>query len=267
LFRALNRKGDGKLTLNECLNALFQDFAAIDVDQNGSITVQEIEAYIWDRIDFARAQVLEGHQPEDAYVFAPMEGFSETLIKNHFTLYQGYVTNTNKAMEIMAQMLKEGKTATPEFAEIRRRFGWEFNGMRLHELYFENHPDQPLKDEWTGLPGPWMREFAERGRAGVLQHKNTLLYTYSGRNRGPDDVRPVASNSIACRQACFSFAGNRVWRASMSTASRSRASSCLHKTRKTCQVVSASPRARWAWGVSIPRRAATTGRLFDEKLK
>ena len=25
-----------------------------------------------------------------------MEGFSQTLLNNHFTLYQGYVTNTNK---------------------------------------------------------------------------------------------------------------------------------------------------------------------------
>jgi Ca2+-binding EF-hand superfamily protein len=45
-FNAMNRKGDGKLTLNEFLNALFQDFAAIDVNQNGTITVEEIEAYI-----------------------------------------------------------------------------------------------------------------------------------------------------------------------------------------------------------------------------
>ena len=67
-----------------------------------------------------------------------MPGFSETLLKNHFTLYQGYVTNTNKVMEILEQMLREGKTATPEFAELKRRLGWEFNGMRLHELYFEN---------------------------------------------------------------------------------------------------------------------------------
>jgi Fe-Mn family superoxide dismutase len=67
-----------------------------------------------------------------------MEGFSETLLKNHFTLYQGYVTNTNKLMETFAQMLKEGKVATPEFAELKRRLGWEFNGMRLHEYYFEN---------------------------------------------------------------------------------------------------------------------------------
>ncbi len=67
-----------------------------------------------------------------------MEGFSETLLKNHFTLYQGYVTNTNKVLDSLATMMKEDKGATPEFAEMKRRLGWEFNGMRLHEYYFEN---------------------------------------------------------------------------------------------------------------------------------
>jgi Fe-Mn family superoxide dismutase len=67
-----------------------------------------------------------------------MEGFSDTLLKNHFTLHQAYVTNTNKLIEALAQMLKEGKAGSPEFAELKRRFGWEFNGMRLHEYYVEN---------------------------------------------------------------------------------------------------------------------------------
>ena len=67
-----------------------------------------------------------------------LEGFSETLLKNHFTLYQGYVTNTNKVLDALAAMLAEGKTGTPEYAELKRRLGWEFNGMRLHEFYFEN---------------------------------------------------------------------------------------------------------------------------------
>jgi len=67
-----------------------------------------------------------------------MEGFSETLLKNHFTLYQGYVTNTNKVLDTLDQMLKTDRTGTPEFAELKRRLGWEFNGMRLHEYYFEN---------------------------------------------------------------------------------------------------------------------------------
>ena len=67
-----------------------------------------------------------------------MAGFSETLLKNHFTLYQGYVTNTNKLLDTLGAMLSEGKTGTPEYAELKRRLGWEFNGMRLHEIYFEN---------------------------------------------------------------------------------------------------------------------------------
>jgi len=67
-----------------------------------------------------------------------MEGFSETLLNNHFTLYQGYVTNTNKLMDTLAAMLKEGKVGTLEYAELKRRLGFEFNGMRLHEYYFSN---------------------------------------------------------------------------------------------------------------------------------
>jgi superoxide dismutase, Fe-Mn family len=67
-----------------------------------------------------------------------MEGFSETLLKNHFTLYQGYVTNSNKVLETLDAMAKADKLASPEAAELRRRLGWEFNGMRLHEYYFEN---------------------------------------------------------------------------------------------------------------------------------
>lgn len=67
-----------------------------------------------------------------------MEGFSETLLKNHFTLYQGYVTNTNKVLNTLAQMLADDKASAYEYAEMKRRLGWEWNGMRLHELYFGN---------------------------------------------------------------------------------------------------------------------------------
>lgn len=63
-----------------------------------------------------------------------MPGLSDTLLSNHFTLYQGYVTNTNKLVDQMKAM----EPGTPEYAELHRRFGWEWNGMRLHELYFEN---------------------------------------------------------------------------------------------------------------------------------
>jgi len=82
-----------------------------------------------------------------------MTGFSDTLLNNHFTLYKGYVTNANKALDIMSAMLKEGKTATPEYAELKRRFGWEFNGMRLHEYYFENLGGKALMGKDGKLAG------------------------------------------------------------------------------------------------------------------
>jgi superoxide dismutase, Fe-Mn family len=63
-------------------------------------------------------------------------GFSDDLLTNHFTLYKGYVENTNKLIEEMADALKQGKNAASVY-DVKSRFGFEFNGMKLHELYFE----------------------------------------------------------------------------------------------------------------------------------
>lgn len=63
-----------------------------------------------------------------------LSGLSDTLLTNHFTLYEGYVKNTNA----LAELLGTKEIGTPEYSELQRRFGWEWNGMRLHELYFEN---------------------------------------------------------------------------------------------------------------------------------
>jgi len=70
-----------------------------------------------------------------------IKGLSENLLKNHFSLYQGYVNNINKIIELIKNINK----SSPEFAELNRRFGWEFNGMRLHELYFENMKKEGIK--------------------------------------------------------------------------------------------------------------------------
>jgi len=83
-------------------------------------------------------EVTMSYTAKDYKALLGMPGFSDTLLNNHFTLYQGYVTNTNKLMDITSGMYRDGKTGTPEYAEMKRRQGWEFNGMRLHELYFEN---------------------------------------------------------------------------------------------------------------------------------
>ncbi|MEN6559202.1 MAG: Fe-Mn family superoxide dismutase [Acidobacteriota bacterium] len=78
------------------------------------------------------------YTPKDFARLLGTPGFSDTLLKNHFALYQGYVANTNKVLDILGLMAKDGKTGMPEYAELKRRLGWEFDGMRLHELYFGN---------------------------------------------------------------------------------------------------------------------------------
>ena len=78
------------------------------------------------------------YEAKDYRSLIGIKGFSEALLKNHFTLYQGYVTNTNKVMGLLDEILKADKTGAPEYAELKRRLGWEFNGMRLHEYYFDN---------------------------------------------------------------------------------------------------------------------------------
>ncbi|MEM4330507.1 MAG: Fe-Mn family superoxide dismutase [Candidatus Pacearchaeota archaeon] len=72
--------------------------------------------------------------------FENLEGIqflSENLIKNHLTLYEGYVNNLNKIILLLDNLKKENKMNTPEFSELKRRFAWEFNGAKLHELFFE----------------------------------------------------------------------------------------------------------------------------------
>ncbi|MGD1074586.1 MAG: Fe-Mn family superoxide dismutase [Thermodesulfovibrionales bacterium] len=128
------------------------------------------------------------YAPNDYSKLIGMEGFSETLLKNHFTLYQGYVTNTNKVLDTLDQMLKEGKTATIEFAEVKRRLGWEFNGMRLHEYYFENLGGkggmnkggklvQKMAESY-GSPEMWEKDFratgAMRGIGWAALYQDTL---------------------------------------------------------------------------------------------
>lgn len=127
------------------------------------------------------------YTPKDYTKLIGTPGFSETLLKNHFTLYQGYVTNTNKVLDILGLMAKDGKAATPEYAELKRRLGWEFNGMRLHALYFGNlggkAPLDPASKlarriaENYGDVESWEKEFratgAMRGIGWVVLYEDT----------------------------------------------------------------------------------------------
>lgn len=96
--------------------------------------------------------------------------FSPELIATHLKLYQGHVKNTNQLAARLLEMVKQGQSSSIEYGEMKRRFGWEYNGMRLHELYFENltarpaplRKESPLYEKlWTGFGqyAAWERGF------------------------------------------------------------------------------------------------------------
>ena len=70
-----------------------------------------------------------------------LTGISDQTLEMHFKLYEGYVKETNKLSEKIQEFIKDGNVdqeEMPAYSELTRRLGFEFNGMVLHEYYFEN---------------------------------------------------------------------------------------------------------------------------------
>jgi Fe-Mn family superoxide dismutase len=65
-----------------------------------------------------------------------LKGISAKSIEEHIKLYEGYVKNANLIIEKMSTLDSE---KDPYIAgELFRRFSFEYNGMRNHEVYFSS---------------------------------------------------------------------------------------------------------------------------------
>jgi superoxide dismutase, Fe-Mn family len=82
-----------------------------------------------------------------------LQGISDKTIDLHLSLYEGYVKATNVLQGRIADFLKDGtvdQEELPAYSELTRRLGFEYNGMVLHEYYFDNlTPQASLKPEST----------------------------------------------------------------------------------------------------------------------
>lgn len=87
------------------------------------------------------------YKPRDFSRCLELPGFSSEGVETHLGLYKGYVEAVN---HLNQRIPREDDQAT--VAELRRRWGWEFNGMRLHESFFEALSVDPGPlDEHEGL--------------------------------------------------------------------------------------------------------------------
>jgi superoxide dismutase, Fe-Mn family len=84
-----------------------------------------------------------------------LNGISDQTLEMHFKLYEGYVKETNVLQEKISAILKDGKVdqeEMPAYSELKRRLGFEYNGMVLHEYYFANLKKDAGGDPKRGSP-------------------------------------------------------------------------------------------------------------------
>jgi superoxide dismutase, Fe-Mn family len=103
-----------------------------------------------------------------------LPGISEDQLGQHWKLYEGYVKNVNLLNEKLAALASK-KDFGPEFAELKRRLGFEYDGMILHEHYFGilRSGRKPLGDESSSMKlmkksfgsfDAWKEEFTAIGK-------------------------------------------------------------------------------------------------------
>jgi Fe-Mn family superoxide dismutase len=108
-----------------------------------------------------------------------LNGISDRTLEMHFKLYEGYVKETNRLSEKISEFLRDGKVdqdEMPAYSELKRRLGFEYNGMVLHEYYFGNmkrggsvDPDKTsaffhAAEESFGSYDIWKADFASIGK-------------------------------------------------------------------------------------------------------
>jgi len=101
-------------------------------------------------------------------------GISDAQIDDHWKLYLGYVSQVNRLNDEIVDLVSQKQTSTLVYLDRKRRFGFEYNGMVLHEYYFGNlcskcSPPlqgsllQEMEIHWGSFQD-WLDDFANTGK-------------------------------------------------------------------------------------------------------
>ena len=125
---------------------------------------------------------------EQSFNLPKMEGLSDKQIEVHLKLYAGYVKNVNAIMAKIAELKADSEKNALALSELKRRFGFEFDGMRLHELYFEalggngqmsGSLAEAIAKQWGSLDA-WKAEFSAMG---LMRGIGWILLTYDPKGK------------------------------------------------------------------------------------
>ena len=108
------------------------------------------------------------------FTIPALKGISAKNIEEHLKLYSGYVKNANLILEKIDELKEDSEKNTYVLGEITRRFGFEYNGIRNHEVYFSSLEGgaqglptgstlKALIEETWGSFDAWLAEFKALG--------------------------------------------------------------------------------------------------------
>lgn len=120
---------------------------------------------------------------EEQFHLPELTGLSAKQIEVHLKLYAGYVKNVNAITTKIDELKADSEANSLALSELKRRFGFEFNGMRLHELYFEalggdGQPAGALIEAITAQWGTFDAWLAEFKALGAMRGIGWVLLTY-----------------------------------------------------------------------------------------
>ena len=94
------------------------------------------------------------------FTLPSLEGISDESVKQHLALYEGYVKNFNAISSALPEYAKDPEKNAHALSELIRRKSFEFDGMRLHEYYFEQFEGgQKAFDEASELGQAFKKEY------------------------------------------------------------------------------------------------------------
>jgi len=129
----------------------------------------------------ARVRMLQSlymkHYEAKTFNLPPLTGLSPQQVQVHLALYEGYVKHVNLIMDKLAALRAQGADENAYLmAELRRRFAFEFDGMRMHEYYFEQFESGAAAlDESSALAAAATEKYGSP--AGLVAHLKELAGT------------------------------------------------------------------------------------------
>ena len=125
-----------------------------------------------------------------------LDGISKKQIDDHLLLYSGYVNHVNLILEQVKELVEMDFNEGYLVNELQRRFSFEFNGMKLHEYYFEQLETGKTELDKKGKLMNFIKEecgnfgglLTKIKKAGLTRGIGWIVFYYN-----PENNKPVVS--------------------------------------------------------------------------